>query len=667
MNSWREHILKEFIPGVSRLTLVSDPDGLMAEEGIVAALRERGFEMLEFEDPIAFRYSYESKYRSKWDSGEPTELVVAVRVPTNDLTTLPYDLLQAGRVLSFNLGEIFPNLSYPVVESLDRSDLDALYRAQLQYKPDNLGDNATKDFVLRHVFGIAPELINQPSDLLRVLLRLHYKGQRIPSIIDERFIQIVRQNKSFNDWPLEQIIPDREAFFSFLQERWPIFLDKVVADEANKIGEQSETYLRFQGPKEIPFDHDDIRVYIDNLFLEGILSPVQHPEAEKLSDKWVAVGLITDPSADAQRRMEGLLESMEAAIPDMESRYHDWLSFAPRWAELITLFYETGPSDNLKEKFLALRERIDIAFLSWVMKRYAGLHNQPPTPPVMLHHVPKTLARSLEGRNNEKVALILIDGMSFDEWIVLRNAIILHLPELKFRERAVFAWLPTITSVSRQSAFSGKPPIYFPESIHTTNREKDLWNSFWLDHGLSKVEVGYVKGIRDGKLKLVEEIISHPRMRVVGIIVDKIDKIMHGMELGTAGMHNQIRQWTEQGFMVELLDLLIKHEFRIFLTSDHGNIEAKGCGRPSEGSVADLRGERVRIYPDVRLRRQTREKFPDAIEWPAIGLPDYYLPLIAHNRAAFVSEGETVVAHGGITLEELIVPFIHFDRRKDNG
>jgi len=663
MNSWREHILKEFIPGVSRLTLVSDPDGLMAEEGIVAALRERGFEMLEFVDPIAFRYSYESKYRSRWDSGEPTELVVAVRVPTNDLTTLPYDLLQAGRILSFNLGEIFPNLSYPVVESLDRSDLDALYRAQLQYKPDNLGDNATKDFVLRHVFGIAPELINQPSDLLRVLLRRHYKGQRIPSIIDERFIQIVRQNKSFNDWPLEQIIPDREAFFSFLQERWPLFLDKVVAGERDKLSESQEPYLKFSGPKDIPFDHDDIRVYIDNLFLEEILRPVQHPDADKLSDKWVSVGLMIDPARDAHRRMERLLKSIETTIPAIDSRYQDWLSFALRWAELIALFYEIGPSDSLKERFLLLQERIDGAFQSWVKKRYTGLHNQPPMPPVMLHHVPKFMARNLEHTNKRKIALILIDGMAFDQWIALRNAVVRQLPELQVRERAVFAWIPTVTSVSRQSAFSGKPPIYFPESIHTTSREKELWNSFWLDHGLSKVEVGYIKGIRDGKLKLVEEIISHPKMRVVGIIVDKIDKIMHGTELGIAGMHNQIRQWAEQGFMVELLDLLIEHEFRIFLTSDHGNIEAKGCGRPSEGSLAELRGERVRIYSDVLLRRQTKERFPDAIDWPNIGLPDNYFPLIAPDRTAFVSEGETVVAHGGITMEELIVPFVQFERR----
>ena len=152
--------------------------------------------------------------------------------------TLPYDLLQAGRKLSFNLGDIFPNLSYPVVCALDRGDMDALFEAQDRHAPGQLGDNATKEFVLRHVFAIAPELIKQPSDLLRVLLRRHYKGQRIPVILDERFIQLLQENSTFDNWPLESLVPDREAFFAFLQERWPIFLDREAAKASSGVKEE---------------------------------------------------------------------------------------------------------------------------------------------------------------------------------------------------------------------------------------------------------------------------------------------------------------------------------------------------------------------------------------------------------------------------------------------
>jgi hypothetical protein len=130
MSSWRDHILKEFTPKVTRLTLVADPDGLLLEEGMLEGVRERGFELIPFEDRIAFRYAYESKFRCRWDRGEHPDLVVVLRAQASDLGGLPYDLLQAGRRLSFNLGDIFPNFSYPVVTVLDRGDLDALYEAQ---------------------------------------------------------------------------------------------------------------------------------------------------------------------------------------------------------------------------------------------------------------------------------------------------------------------------------------------------------------------------------------------------------------------------------------------------------------------------------------------------------------------------------------------------------
>jgi hypothetical protein len=69
MSSWREQILKEFTPQVSHLTLVADPDGLLLEEGILHGIREQGFELIPFEDHVAFRYAYESIFRSRWDHG----------------------------------------------------------------------------------------------------------------------------------------------------------------------------------------------------------------------------------------------------------------------------------------------------------------------------------------------------------------------------------------------------------------------------------------------------------------------------------------------------------------------------------------------------------------------------------------------------------------------
>ena len=666
MSSWRDQILREFTPNVARLTLAVDPDGLLLEEGVLSAIRECGFELLPFEDHIAFRYAYESRFRARWEQGEQTDLVVVLRSAVSDLGSLPYDLLQSGRQLSFSLGEIFPKLSYPVLTALDRRDLDALYEAQKQHVSDALGDNATKKFVLRHVFGIAPELIRKPSDLLRVLLRRHHTEQRIPASLDERFVQILRQRNDFEEWPLETIIPDREAFFAFLQERWPIFLNRAARQAGVRVRENKGSYgFRLPGPSDLPFDHDDIRVYMDNLFLEGLLRAVPHPQAESLSKTWLTIGIRTGEQADRTRRVAGLLDAIDSSIPEEDARHNDWLSFAKTWAELVSLALESDAilPEAALQKMQALQTRIDAVFVPWLTRRYAGLINLPPAPPVMLHHIPRFLSRHITDAKEHKVAFVLVDGLSLDQWSVIRKELAKQHPEFQFRENAVFAWIPTITSVSRQAAFAGKPPIYFPNSIHNTSKEPTLWTQFWAEQGLTPQEVAYAKGLGSGTLDDVEEVITRPKTRVIGLVVDTVDKIMHGMALGAAGMHNQVRQWAGQPFMAKLVNLLLTNEFRVYLTSDHGNIEAVGCGRPAEGAVADLRGERARVYPSSLLRSQISERFPDALEWTPVGLPEDYLPLLAPGRSAFVRETERLVGHGGVSLEELIVPFVQIERR----
>lgn len=667
MSDWRDRILEELTPDVSPLTLVADPDGLLLDEDILAAIHDRGFELVPFEDPITFRYVYESRFRSRWDLGERKEMVVALRCRDSGLASLPFDLLQAGRRLSFNLGELFPGLSYPVLTSLARGDLDALYPAWRRCAPGVLGDNATREFILRHVFEIVPEQVAKASDLLRVLLRHHYRGRRIPPLLQKYVIQLLRRREDFEGWPLESILPDREAFFAFLQERWPIFLDCAAKQQGLRVNDVADRYgLEFPGPSDLPFDHDDVRIYVDNLFQEGILQAVPHEHAGSLSGTWLSFGIRTDHRADLTRRVDGLLESLADGVPNRNARHEDWLHLARRRAELAVLILELeAPAPPpTRRKMATLQAQIDEALVSWLKKRYAGLFNLPPTPPVMLHHIPQFLSRYVTEAKEHRTALIVVDGLSLDQWIILRRELVRQHSGFQFREDAVFAWIPTLTSVSRQAVFAGKPPIYFPENIGRTDKEPALWMQFWADQGLAPQEVAYAKGLGDVIPDGVKETIARTGTRVIGLVVGKVDKIMHGMQLGTAGMHNQVRQWAGQGFLADLLCRLLRNGFRVYLTSDHGNVEATGCGRANEGIVADLRGSRARIYKASSLRGRVKEQFPDAVEWPPIGLPEDCLPLLAAGRTAFVRQNERIVSHGGASLEELVVPFVQVELRE---
>ena len=662
MSSWRDAILNDFVPNVSKLTLVADPDCLLTEEKLALELRGRGFDLIEFSDPVEFRYAYESKYRSIWDRGEHTDLVVVLRLQDAELESLPYDLLQAGRKLSFNLGDLFPNLSYPVIEKLDRSLLDSLFEAQRKSLPDRMGDNATKDFILRHVFGIAAELIGGEVELLRALLRLHYGKLQIPQMLAERLIQVLKGHDGFKAWPLSEIVPDDEAFFAFLQERWPLFLSRLGS--AHQVREDSPEYgLKYPGPDRLPFDHQDIKVYIDNLFLEGKLTPVEAKGIEVDAGSWVRSGIATSGVDDDELRISRLFGLVEKELPTAEARYSDWTAFALKWAELSSLVH-CGNSTEYQTRIREIGDALNTIFAAWLADHYSSLINLPPTNPAMLHHVPRRLARDIEDSGSSRAALIVVDGLALDQWVTIRQFLQKQDANLVMRESATFAWIPTLTSVSRQSIFSGKPPLYFPSSINSTNSEEKLWKQFWEGHGLSRLDVAYQRGLGDGDAAGVLDSAIHPgKTKVVGLVVDKVDKIMHGMQLGSAGMHNQIKQWCQGGFLAALVGQLLEYGYEVWLTADHGNIQCEGKGRPSEGVIAETRGERVRVYPTPELRAQVAGAFPFAHEWQPVGLPADYFPLVVGGRDAFVNPGDAIVGHGGVAIEEVIVPLVKFERR----
>jgi hypothetical protein len=71
----------------------------------------------------------------------------------------------------------------------------------------------------------------------------------------------------------------------------------------------------------------------------------------------------------------------------------------------------------------------------------------------------------------------------------------------------------------------------------------------------------------------------------------------------------------------------------------------------------------VRVYPTPELRASVAQSFSFAHEWPAAGLPSNYCPLVTGGNDAFINPNDTIVGHGGIAIEEVIVPLIKIERR----
>jgi hypothetical protein len=133
---------------------------------------------------------------------------------------------------------------------------------------------------------------------------------------------------------------------------------------------------------------------------------------------------------------------------------------------------------------------------------------------------------------------------------------------------------------------------------------------------------------------------------------------VHGAVLGKRGIAAQIESWCESGFVDQLFSKLLDNGFHVYMTADHGNVESIGQGRPNQGVAPELRGERVRTYRSETLASESATSNPNTYRLDVAGLPSNFLPLFAGERAAFMQMGEPAVVHGGISVEELVVPFV---------
>ena len=683
ITGWRDSILTEFTPQlaeVSRLTVVSDPDGLLSESGIVQSIRDNGFEIVQFFDHVAFRFAYEFRFRHAWDLGEVTRLVVVLRTESATVRDLPFDLLsqarRESRVLEFSIARLFPMLAPNVMGEVEKTDFDALHRAVCSQKPGRMGENATRDFMLHYVFGTDVEALNTDADLLHSLIRKHYATrQRMPPSVEARLADLLVQRGRWKDWPLAALAQDRTAFFRFLDERWPIFVSEILRRNTDGLhtAESAEPYgLAYPGPGLLPFDDDHVRVYVDNLFIEGILTPTNQIARESVKDTWMEVGVAGSEVGDKKARLGRLLDRLE--IPRLDASHLDWSQAAVKWAEATALRWGLPPEAIAEEslRFQQLHSNLDERFAAWLDEHYAPLHNLAHWPrPVMVHHVPHCLAhrRLTDGQSSspsgQRIALVVMDGMALSQWILVRQA--LATDDVAIDDTAIFAWIPTLTGVSRQSIFYGGPPLYFGASIGGTQKEEQHWRRFWDEHGVAASRVEYIcqKKQEDDEslLSRVKEKAQHPRCRVLGVVAGTVDQMMHGAVDGMDGLHARVQHWANRGWPGQLVSVLLSEGFEVTITADHGNTECIGIGKPNVGVVADERGERAHVFPDALTRGKTAGEFPVALEWPPHGLPDGYFPLLSRGSDAFITKGRRTVAHGGPSVEEVLVPYATIRKR----
>lgn len=151
------------------------------------------------------------------------------------------------------------------------------------------------------------------------------------------------------------------------------------------------------------------------------------------------------------------------------------------------------------------------------------------------------------------------------------------------------------------------------------------------------------------------------------MISPAIDAIVHGATQGTADVIASVKLWTHDDYRTgtgsswfeELIVKLLDNDYLVTIASDHGHVEALGAGQPQEGVLVETRSKRARLYNNRDFARAVQEQHSGTILWEDDGLlPPGWQALMPSGRTAFAPAGQRVVSHGGLTIEEMVVPLI---------
>lgn len=248
----------------------------------------------------------------------------------------------------------------------------------------------------------------------------------------------------------------------------------------------------------------------------------------------------------------------------------------------------------------------------------------------------------LKANKHEKVALLCLDCMGFTEWNLLKAHLVLDEAELD--EKAVFAMLPSVTSISRMAIYEGKREVYNHRAPGRPAEAKALANNFAPQHTTYLTESDTITA---------DKLLGYD---VVSVLYNFFDELAHavqfppGVEDKTPYL-NAAKDYLHKSSIKQDIQLLKEEGYVIYLCSDHGSIVAKGNGKRIEKYLIDGFAKRA-----VIIQADNSELLD--VEQINIPFENDKKVVLPQGRTMFTYKDKIEVNHGGITLEEMIVPFI---------
>ncbi len=324
-------------------------------------------------------------------------------------------------------------------------------------------------------------------------------------------------------------------------------------------------------------------------------------------------------------------------------------------------------------------------FSKFVDKNYADWFSD--EGPVMSH----TLFRDLVQPEikDTPTLLIVIDNLRYDQWFAFEDT--LNTYYKKTKETPYYSILPTATQYARNAIFAGLTPLDMekkhPDWWKNDNDEggKNLFEDKFLEAQLKRLGLNLkwdyhkISSLRQGK-QLLQNFKSHKENDLTVIVYNFVDMLSHSkteMEVikelasNDKAYRSLTQSWFKNSPLLGIIQQAQSMGLKLIITTDHGTINVK---QPSKVIGDRETSLNLRYKTGRSLTYENKdvlaETSPSNIFLPSINMSSSFIFAkndlffaYPNNYNHYVSYYRNTYQHGGVSLEEMIIPFVVLEPR----
>ena len=338
---------------------------------------------------------------------------------------------------------------------------------------------------------------------------------------------------------------------------------------------------------------------------------------------------------DSPENVAAYLEQLDIELQQKQEQvnsYHDWFAIAEIKAKIDTLATE--------HKLNVDTSVVNRVFKDYVLAQFGKLSSE------MSRETPVLVSRAMDYMHDHssKFVIIVMDGMSEFDWRIISKS----FQNVQYEQTAAFAMIPSTTSISRQCLLSNKTPGQLLEPWKQS-KEKQEFVACAKSMGYTDNQIGYERGYEAQFGSFV---------KCGAVIINDVDDMVHAQHQGRLGMLNDIGVLSDQHKLVDMTKRFLSEGFDVYISADHGNTPCTGLGKlMGTGVETETKSHRMLVLQNFADKAGLIQKY-GMIEYPKYYLNKDFDYLICDVGDSFDAKGEEVMTHGGISIDEVIVPFI---------